>query len=128
MKRSSWTLKQDNQCFKCWNIFKLFVCFITTMMYPYYSVNGFPVLWSTQFIFLVFLELVFGFEIILKFFLQELDEKGQSLYFPLEIVATNYLRSEFLIDLFVLLPLGGIFSEIDDRWKILWLIKAYRLK
>ena len=94
------------------------------MIYPYYSVNGFPDLWSSHFIFLVFLESVFGLEIIMKFFLQELDEEGQSLNETLEIVATKYLRSEFLIDLVVLLPLGGI----DDSWRFLWLIKAYRLK
>lgn len=50
-------------------------------------------MWSSEFIFLVFLESIFGFEIIMKFFLQELDEKGQSLSDTLEIVATKYLRS-----------------------------------
>ena len=48
-KRANWTLRQDNKCFKCWNIFKLIVCFITTMIYPYYSVNGFPESWSFEF-------------------------------------------------------------------------------
>lgn len=98
------------------------------MIYPYYSVNGFPELWSSEFYFLLFLESVFGFEIIIKFFLQKLDEKGQSQFEPLEYVATAYFKSEFLIDFIVLLPLGGIFSEIDSRWKFLWIIKAYRLK
>ena len=98
------------------------------MIYPYFSVNGFPEIWSSEFIQLIFLESVFGCEIIIKFFLQKIDEKGQSLTEPLETVATNYFRSQFLIDLIVLLPLGGIFSLIDYRWKLLWLIKAYRIK
>jgi hypothetical protein len=47
---------------------------------------------------------------------------------PLEVIAQKYLREGFLLDLIILLPLGGIFSLIDTRLKFLWLIKAIRIK
>jgi hypothetical protein len=53
---------------------KLIVNVITTILYPLYNVNGFPK-WNTyDMAILVFLESFFGIDIIMKFFLQELDE------------------------------------------------------
>lgn len=45
-KKAKFTLRQDTFCFKIWNILKLIVCLVTTLLYPYYSVNGFPPYYS----------------------------------------------------------------------------------
>ena len=44
------------------------------------------------------------------------------------MVAVEYLKTEFLTDLVVFLPLGGILSLYDKRFEIFWLIKAIRIK
>jgi len=72
--------------------------------------------------------MIFAFEIIMKMFLQNLDEEGKSERLPLEYVTLNYIRSDFLTDLIAFLPLGGIFSSFDERLKFLWLVKALRIK
>ena len=64
----------------------------------------------------------------MKFFLQRLDEEGKSEKLPLEMVAVNYLKTDFIIDLIVLIPFGGILSLFDKRFEIFWLIKAIRIK
>jgi hypothetical protein len=97
-------------------------------MYPFYNVNGFPPFSSYKFIQLALLDSVFLVDIILNFFMQELDEKGHSKNLPLETIAQNYLRGDFLLDLIVFVPWGGIFSLVDNRLKFLWLIKALRIK
>lgn len=107
---------------------KLIVCLITTLLYPLYNVNGFPKFPSWHFYRLFLLEGVFGVEIILNFFLQDLDEDGKSKGESLETVSSNYLRGKFLIDLIALLPLGAMFTHIDERFKVLWLVKAIRIK
>lgn len=65
-------------------------------------------------------------DMILKFFLQRIDEKGISQNLPLEQVATNYLKGEFLLDLCAFLPFG-LFSLYDERFKILWILKVIRI-
>ena len=74
------------------------------------------------------LESIFLIDIILNFFLQELDEENKSRNLPLEVVAHKYFTSKFLRDIIILLPLGGILSMIDVRLKFFWLIKALRIK
>lgn len=125
--RAKYTLRQDTVCFKIWNILKLIVCLVTTLQYPYYSVNGFPEIYTSQFWQLMMLEAVFGLDILLRFFLQELDEDGKQQDLPLEEVASNYLKNQFVIDLIAIIPFGAIFSSFDERLAFLWLIKAIRI-
>ena len=44
------------------------------------------------------------------------------------MVAVQYLKTDFLTDLIVFLPLGGIMSLYDKRFEMFWLIKAIRIK
>lgn len=127
-KSQKWTIQQTTKRFKAWKVLKLFVCLITTLLYPYYNVNGFPQIGSKSFWYLVFLEGVFAFEIIMNFFLQDIDEQGCSTNYSLETISQNYLRGRFLIDLITFLPLGAMFTNIDKRTKVLWLVKAIRIK
>ena len=65
-------------------IIKLVACSITTILYPYYNVNGFPSINSLEIWFLIFLESIFAIEIFINFFLQTLDEVGKSKNLTLE--------------------------------------------
>jgi len=119
----SFTIKRDTRIFKLWTIIKLTFCLITTLLYPYYNVNGFPGIAK-----LMALEFVFFVEIILNFFLQDLDEEGKSKNEPQELIVSKYMRGSFIIDLLTFLPLGYTLEFYDHRFKILWLIKALRIK
>ena len=68
-------------------IVKLIACCLTTILYPYYNVNGFPSINSLELWFLVFIESIFALEIVINFFLQTLDEEGKSKNLPLESVS-----------------------------------------
>ena len=57
-----------------------------------------------------------------------MDERGVTQHLPLEQVAYQYLMDEFFLDLLAFLPLGYIFSIIDERFKILWVLKAIRTR
>lgn len=124
-----WTLRREMVPFYgvC-KIIKLIACFLTTILYPFYNVNGFPKFHTLELWFLIMLESIFAIEILVNFFMQTLDEEGKSRNEPLENVSFNYFKGGFTKDLLVLLPLGWIFSFADERFKILWLVKAIRIK
>jgi hypothetical protein len=84
--------------------------------------NGFPSIWT-----LLALESVFAVEIILNFF-PHTDEDGKSKDESYEEVIFNYLRGMFIIDVLAFLPLGYMFQSYDERFKVIWLIKALRIK
>jgi len=96
-------------------------------LYPYYAVHGFPEWNSIGLWILIFFEGVFGVDMILKFFLQGMDEIGQSLNQPIETIAENYFKKEFFIDLIIILPFG-LLSRLDHRLEFLWFIKDIRIK
>ena len=123
-------MTQDNLFYKFWNVLKLINCLISTLIYPNYTVNGFPYIkdGTSKFWFLVCLETFFGLDIALNFFIQEIDDRGLSQNLPLFDVAQNYFTGAFLFDLVCFLPLGFLFSLIDPRLKFMWLIKTFRLK
>jgi hypothetical protein len=73
------------------------------------------------------LESIFLVEIFANFFLQPLDEQGKSQNLPLETISFQYLKGDFAKDFIVLVPLGVIFSIIDERFKILVFLKAIRI-
>ena len=74
------------------------------------------------------LESVFFVEIILNFFLQDLDEEGKSKNEAHEVIISKYMRGNFVTDVLAFLPLGYMFEFVDHKFKILWLIKALRIK
>ena len=73
---------------------------------------------------MIFFESMFGIEILLNFFKQDLDDQGVTKAEPLIKIATRYLQSDFIGDVLVLIPWGYIFS----RFQFLWGIKAIRIK
>ena len=112
---------------------RLISCLVSTLIYPYYTVNGFPYLTDNEerkmgFRFLVSLEVFFGLDICLKFFIQQNDDRGSPMNLSLSEVAQQYLTGMFLFDIICFLPLGFLFSLIDPKLKFMWLIKTFRLK
>lgn len=99
----------------------------TVIMYPYHIVNDFPGIKSVKLWLLVIAETCCLFDIIINFFLQEMDEQENSRLLPLAVVANNYLLKGFLKDFFVLLPIGWIMSLADKRLKFFWCFKAIRV-
>lgn len=56
-----------------------------------------------------------------------MDEEGNSKHENLSTIATLYFKNGFLKDIINFLPLGYIFSIIDNRLKFFWLIKIIRV-
>lgn len=44
------------------------------------------------------------------------------------MIISRYIRGNFVTDVLAFLPLGYMFEFIDEKFKILWLIKALRIK
>ena len=97
------------------------------LCYPYFTINGFPKL-GKMFWFLVGHEGVFFIDICLNFFVQMKDKNGFTEDFPLSKVATNYMNGLFIVDLIVFIPFGALFTYINQAFKFVWIIKAYRIK
>ena len=95
--------------------------------YPIHIVMGKVVCGTDLYIMIAIETLMLG-EIIINFFKQDLDERGQSKFQSLEVVALRYFRAEFILDFIAFLPLGYLFTLWDERLMIFWFIKALRLR
>ena len=47
---------------------------------------------------------------VIHFFLQDIDEKGESKHESLSTIATKYLKGHFKFDLFIFIPWGLLFT------------------
>lgn len=56
-----------------------------------------------------------------------MDEEGNSKHESLSTIATFYFKNGFIKDFINFLPLGYIFSIIDNRLKFFWLVKIIRV-
>ena len=74
-------------------------------MYPYFTVNGLPIVNSPGFYLIILTELICLLDIIINFFLQEVDESGNTKKDPRSEVMERYLYSGFVFDfvIFVLI-------------------------
>lgn len=45
----------------------------------------------------------------------------------LDTISNNYLRGSFVIDFIVFMPFGYLASLLDERLRLLWIIKAFRI-
>jgi hypothetical protein len=84
--RAPCTIHQKNRFYRVFHMLKLVSCLLTIILYPYYTINGFPIL-GKMFWFLVGLEGVFFIDIILNFFVQCVDENGFYEELPLSKVS-----------------------------------------
>lgn len=99
-------------------------------MYPYFTVNSLPGLHeydNPNLWFLLAFETISFFNMVIHFFLQDLDEKSGSKQETLSVVATNYFMDEFKFDLFIFLPWGLFFTYIDSRLRFFWVTKGLRI-
>jgi hypothetical protein len=101
-----WTLRQDSTSYRVWQNIILLVCGYSTILYPFYTANEFPTLGSRYLILLLICEAVYFIDIIIKFFLQDLDVDKASKRDDLSSVASRYFYGEFSYDLIAFLPFG----------------------
>lgn len=78
--RAKYTIDRTGVFFQVWNIINILACLFTTIMYPYYTVNELPEfeVYNTQLWLLIGFESICLVNIVINFFLQELDEDGGS--------------------------------------------------
>jgi hypothetical protein len=57
-----------------------------------------------------------------------MDDEGNSKFDTLETISSNYFKNGFIIDFLTFLPLGYFFMRVDNKLKILWAIKALRIR
>lgn len=126
-KKPKYTIDQTTRHYYVWHFIIVLNCLFTTVIYPHYTMNGFPNYQQTEFWVLVGSECIFATNIILNFFKQGIDEEGKSKREPLEVVCASYLHGNFLIDLIAFLPLGYVFSLLDSRLDLFWIIKTLRI-
>jgi len=89
-----------------WQNIILLVCGYSTILYPYYTANEFPTLGSRPSILLLFCETVYFIDIVINFFLQDLDVDKASKRDELSSIASRYFYGEFSYDLVAFLPFG----------------------
>lgn len=77
-RRSKFTFAQDTKGYMIWNIVIIFNGIYSCLVYPAYTLNGFPSQDQFNFWLICFSEALFFIDICLSFFKQELNEEGQS--------------------------------------------------
>ena len=77
-------------------------------MYPRIIIDGVPDSHTRDFIILSIIEFVFLCEIFIRFFLQQRNEQGRSQNLELPLVMENYIKTKFLVDIFIFIPFGFI--------------------
>jgi hypothetical protein len=105
-ERAKYTFTEDDCWYKLWHFLIVLDCLYTSLVYPHYTMNGFPPPASGEFWTLLCGELLFAANIFLNFFKQEKDEDGTNRQDSAKDTAWNYLHSEFTVDLVALLPMG----------------------
>lgn len=81
-----------------------------------------PHLWM-----LIVAETVCFSDMIIHFFLQELDEQGDSKQETLVVIANKYFKGDFRFDLFIFIPWGLLFRWLDERLRFFWVTKGLRI-
>ena len=103
----------------------MITCIYSTLIYPYYTANEFPNGWRLYL--LLTCEFIYLIDMVIHFFLQDLDVDKISRRDPLTTVATNYYYGQFKWDLIAFIPFG-LFGFLNQKMEILWVIKAIRIK
>ena len=125
---SKWTIDPTTLTYKCWHLFRAANCLYTSICYPVYTINTFPQPWEISFVILMISEFYFFIDIIINFFLQDIDEEGNSKMEPLaDIALRNLYSSAFKFDMIALIPWGYFMGMLDSKNKYFWVIKAIRI-
>ena len=78
VKIDAYTISQNDTSYKIFKRICLVNCCYMVIIYPYYTLCGFPEVTDVMFIVLCVNELIYAIDIIVRFFTQELDESGHS--------------------------------------------------
>ena len=57
-----------------------------------------------------------------------MDDEGNTKFDSLEKIASNYFKNGFIIDFLTFLPLGYIFTQVNQKLKFFWSIKTLRIR
>ena len=77
--RVPWTIYKDSTLYKVFKNLIYISSAISAFLYPHFIICGFPEINNIESIFLICVETVFLFDIIIKFFLQNTNEQGNTL-------------------------------------------------
>ena len=105
----------------------MIICTYSTLMYPYYTANEFPQFGTRAFFFLWGCELIYLIDMVIHFFLQDLDVDRSSRRDDLATVSSNYFYGNFKYDLVAFTPFG-LLGFLTPQFEILWVIKAIRIR
>ena len=73
-------------------------------------------------------QVIFSLNIVINFLLATKVEGDEEIYvLDPQHIAINYIKGNFLIDLILTLPLGFLGDVIHPSFKLLHMIKAYRI-
>jgi hypothetical protein len=127
-RRTKYTISQESKAYMLWNMVIICNCLYTCIVYPAYTLNGFPSINEISFWALCFSESFFFTDILLSFSKQEMNEEGKTKQESFEVISSKYLRSRKLkLDIISFLPIGWFISIYDQRLRFFWIIKATRL-
>lgn len=116
-------IRRDSTFHNVWNLYITFCCLFSCYNYSFIAAFGNETVLQ-MFIF----EITFAIDMIINFFTEiaPLTEKAKPER-RLDIIAKNYLKSQFLIDLVPLIPIQ-IFSYRSKELRLLYLPKIIRLR
>lgn len=84
--------------------------FYPTISYPYYMVNSFPDFNSLVMTIIINSKSMFFIDIVLGFFIKEMDDEGNSKFDTLRTISSNYFKNGLVIEFLTFLPLRYFFQ------------------
>lgn len=112
-------------------VIKLVFSLVEAVLYPYGMASAFdPDPTSAANVMLTLAQLLFAFDIVLKFFLAiKVESYDDSKYTSnLSVISTTYVKTGFIADLVLALPLGFLGAGLSQHFKVLHLIKVARAR
>ena len=122
-----YTIHQDSWYYKVFNVFKISTNWLACIMYAHYASKGIPPVNRMSFLLFIAMEIIMFSDLILNFFVQPLQEDGQSMNMALEEIAKNYLENAFMYDLISWVPFG-LLQNVNRHLSVLWLLKTLRIR
>jgi hypothetical protein len=121
----------ENKYYVTWCFIRLVFSIIESSVIPFKSVAGFAEKASDPSnIVLILSHVVFGVDILLKFFRGYREDNGREFQYVRELgkTALHYIRSELWWDLMLTIPFGIILSQFNPNLSFFNFIKILRIK
>lgn len=123
-------IDQTDPRYGVWSIIIIILSSITCFSYPYVAAFGFEQVGKSKIYFLLVIEFLMMFDIILSFFTTFKVEGDLMIERDFYKIAMKYLKGKFAIDVFLIIPFG-LLADIDyEKYyhlELLWLLKLGRI-